>query len=61
MLSMTAATEYCKAVTEWNLKNGGKPWAYAIIAHDEVRLNSSFNHLMAYRTAFEQLSFDASQ
>ncbi len=56
-----AATEYCKAVTEWNLKNGGKPWAYAIIAHDEVRLNSSFNHLMAYRTAFEQLSFDASQ
>ncbi len=41
-----AARAYCEAVTEWNSKNGGKPWEYAIIPHDAVRLNSSFKFLV---------------
>jgi type III restriction enzyme len=41
-----AAREYCRAVTEWNAENGGKPWEYALVSHDEVRLNSSFGYLM---------------
>jgi hypothetical protein len=28
-------------------ENGGKPWEYALIAHDEVRINSSFTNLIA--------------
>lgn len=41
-----AALEYCRAVTEWNEENGGKPWEYAVLPHDEVRLQSSFIYLM---------------
>lgn len=50
-----AAQEYCRAVTEWNVKNGGKPWEYALISHDEVRLQSSFTYLAKNRVAPEQL------
>lgn len=51
-----AATEYCKAATEFNEKNGGKPWEYGVISHDEVRLNSSFYYLINNRKKYEQLS-----
>jgi type III restriction enzyme len=44
-----AGQEYCRAVTEWNAKNGGKPWKYALISHDEVRLQSSFLYLVKNR------------
>lgn len=44
-----AALEYCRAVTEWNAENGGKPWEYALLPHDEVRLQSSFIYLMKNR------------
>jgi type III restriction enzyme len=50
-----AALEYCRAVTEWNAKNGGKPWKYAIISHDEVKLNSSLRYLVENRAQIEQL------
>lgn len=42
-----AAEEYCAAATKYNLKNGGKSWAYVIIPHDEVRKNSSLRNLLA--------------
>jgi len=44
-----AAQEYCRAVSEWNADNGGKPWEYALLSHDEVRLQSSFMYLMKNR------------
>jgi hypothetical protein len=33
-----AAMEYCRAVTEWNAENGGKPWQDTLLSHDEVHL-----------------------
>lgn len=51
-----AALEYCRAVTEWNAENGGKPWEYALISHDEVRLQSSFLYLVKNRMKPEQLA-----
>jgi len=41
-----AGQEYCRAATEWNSENGGKPWEYVLIAHNEVRLQSSFKYLV---------------
>lgn len=48
-----AALVYCRAVTEWNKENGGKPWEYALLSHDEVRLQSSFTYLMKNRAVHE--------
>lgn len=42
----TAARVYCQAAREWNAEHGGKPWTYAIVPHDEVRINSSFKFLI---------------
>jgi len=53
-----AGQEYCRAVTEWNAKNGGKPWKYALISHDEVRLQSSFMYLVKNRMPMEQLKIE---
>ncbi len=53
-----AALAYCKAVSEWNAQNSGKPWTYALISHDEVRLNSSFVYLMNNRATHEQMELD---
>lgn len=50
-----AALEYCRAVSEWNSENGGKSWEYALISHDEVRLQSSFLYLVKNRVSMEQL------
>ena len=41
-----AAVKYCIEATKWNSENGGKPWRYVLIPHDEVRINSTFNHLL---------------
>lgn len=57
----TAAQEYCRAVTEWNSKNGGKPWKYALITHDEVRLQSSFNYLVNNCMTLEQMTMDGTK
>lgn len=51
-----AAQVYCEAVTKWNAENGGKPWEYVLISHEEVRLNSSFSYLLRCRTYYEQLA-----
>lgn len=53
----TAAVVYCKAVSDWNAANGGKPWEYSLISHDEVRLNSSFKYLISNRVSYEQMVF----
>lgn len=53
-----AAIEYCRAVSEWNSENGGKPWVYALVSHDEVRLQSSFMYLMKNRVKPEQLMLE---
>ena len=53
-----AALVYCRAVTDWNKDNGGKPWDYALIAHDDVRLNSSFSYLISSRSDNEQLELE---
>lgn len=50
-----AAIVYCRAVSEWNAQNDGKSWEYALISHDEVRLNSSFKYLMDNRATFQQM------
>lgn len=34
---------------EWNATHGGKPWEYAMIPHDDVRINSSFKYLIDNR------------
>ncbi|MBU2614989.1 MAG: DEAD/DEAH box helicase family protein, partial [Elusimicrobia bacterium] len=41
-----AGKKYCKTVTEYNLKNGGKPWKYNLVPHTAVALNRSFNSLI---------------
>ena len=51
-----AAQVYCNAASDWNAQHNGKPWGYALVSHDEVRLNSSFHNLMANRVPVEQLS-----
>jgi type III restriction enzyme len=37
-----AAIKYCNYATEFTAENGGKPWKYAIIPHDQVERNKSF-------------------
>ncbi len=44
----SAAMEYCKNATEFTTANGGKPWKYALLAHDVVDRTSSFQYLMAF-------------
>ena len=44
----SAALEYCKNATEYTKANGGKPWKYALLAHDVVDRTSSFQYLMAF-------------
>ena len=53
-----AAEEYCRAVTAWNLEHGGKPWSYAIVAHNEVRLSSSFIYLMSNQAVVHQMAME---
>lgn len=50
-----AGAEYCRTVSEWNAKNGGKPWEYAIIADKSIKSNSSFRYLIDTRSPLELL------
>jgi DNA or RNA helicases of superfamily II len=50
-----AAMVYCRAVTDWSKDHDGKPWDYALISHDDVRLNSSFSYLVSSRSDNEQI------
>ena len=38
--------------------HAGKPWHYALVSHDEVRINSGFKYLMENRVPPEQLHFE---
>jgi type III restriction enzyme len=40
-----ATEEYCRAATKFNAENGGKPWKYLLISHEEIRPQSSFTCL----------------
>jgi type III restriction enzyme len=40
-----AALSYCSNATEYNMKNGGKPWKYILIPHDAVKMNMSLAYL----------------
>ncbi len=51
----TAAVVYCNAVSTWNANNGGKPWEYTLISHDEVRLNFSFMYLVNNHASYVQM------
>ena len=53
-----AGTIYCAAATEWNAQNSGKPWQYALVSHDDVRINSSFMHLMRSRVNWNQTQME---
>lgn len=48
-----AGAEYCRTVSEWNEKNGGKPWEYAIVADKSIQSNSSFRYLIDTRSPLE--------
>jgi type III restriction enzyme len=49
-----AAREYCRAASEFNAQNGGKPWVYVLIPHDEIRPQSSFGYLVKNSVPLEQ-------
>ena len=49
-----AAREYCRAASEFNAENGGKPWAYVLIPHDEIRPQFSFGYLINNSILLEQ-------
>ena len=48
-----AGAEYCRIVSEWNVKNGGKPWEYAIVSDKSIHPNSSFMYLIDTRSPLE--------
>ena len=41
-----AAVEYCRAASKFNTENGGKPWKYLLIPHEEIRPQASFTYLV---------------
>ena len=42
-----AALKYCHYATEYTTRNGGKPWQYVLIPHDQVSRTSSFQGVVA--------------
>jgi type III restriction enzyme len=48
-----AATEYCRAATEFNEKHGGKQWTYALISHENVRTSSGFDFIIKNSCKFD--------
>ena len=45
-----AGSKYCQAVSEYG---NGKPWEYALIAHDDVTISSTFKYLIANKVDWE--------
>ena len=41
-----SAIKYCAYASEFTAENGGKPWKYALIPHDQVAKNSSFRGIV---------------
>jgi len=42
-----AALEYCKYASDYTEKNGGKPWKYLLIPHNEVSISYSFSFFVS--------------
>jgi type III restriction enzyme len=42
-----AAIEWCKNASAYNQSNGGKPWCYTLIPHDEIKENMTLKGLSA--------------
>jgi mRNA-degrading endonuclease toxin of MazEF toxin-antitoxin module len=40
-----AAIEWCKNASDYNQNNGGKPWCYTLIPHDEIKENMTLKGL----------------
>jgi type III restriction enzyme len=47
-----AARQYCQVVSEYNAKNGGKPWKYVIVPHDKVQRNNTFAFILSISQQF---------
>lgn len=47
MAKKRAAEEYCRHATEYTSANGGKPWKYAIIAHDNINRTHALEFVLA--------------
>ena len=41
-----AAEKYCEYASDYTTQNGGKPWKYVIIAHDNVNRTASLDHII---------------
>lgn len=52
-LKAQAGIEYCRAATEFNLKHGGKSWAYALVPHDQVNHNRTFEWLVSSSVIYQ--------
>lgn len=39
-----AAREYCKYASDYTAQNGGKPWKYLLIPHNQVMVNMNIGH-----------------
>jgi type III restriction enzyme len=46
-----AALRYCKYASAFTTSNGGKPWKYLLIPHNEVKITSSFEFFVNQYTA----------
>ena len=44
----TAALKYCKYATQFTTANGGKPWKYMLIPHNEVTQTTGFDYLKRF-------------
>lgn len=53
-----AGEKYCKSVSEWAVNNNAKVWEYALIPHDEVRINFSFKNIIMESKVIRQEEFD---
>jgi type III restriction enzyme len=42
-----SAIKYCESATKFNLANGGKPWYYLLVPHDEISRSISLSYLIA--------------
>ena len=42
-----AALKYCNYATEYTAENGGKPWKYVLIPHDQVSKTNSFKGVVS--------------
>ncbi len=48
-----AAREYCRWATIYNQQNGGKPWEYVIVPHNEVQFSATVGRVLNQNLAVE--------